>query len=1309
MGQYFFVVLGISFLFAVSFIVHVSSIQAFCKTGMEMFYSGMTILFLVTAIYYPVRLLGIDKGWATGSVTAWFLFPSIAVSHLFWELQEADSIGIPLSFDDPLIQNALWMMAVDILVWGALGLYFEQIMPQAHGPALESNPLFFLNSKWCTNAKPETTEEKDLVLGTGSGVEIQNLVKEFDSKDSKGKKIKLRAVDDLSVSFKSGQVTAVLGHNGAGKTTTIRCMTASHSVTSGKILIDGVSVSENPAWVRQHVGVCPQHDVLYDGLTAKEHIELFGTLKGDRDVMGALNSVDLLEKADELVDSFSGGQKRRLSVALSLLGDPKLIVLDEPTTGMDVVARQSVWNMVESRKKGRCIILTTHSMEEADALGDKVVVLGKGKVQAHGTSVEFKNNFGIGFHLHIVKQAERLKNGEFKSNDILELLKTHLSGKEDVKMLTDVGAECSFAVPREEAKNFPALFSALAAEKESLGIEQFAISQTTLEEVFLELEKQDIAEGKAEESKEINGEKTNKTEEDLEAGDSEGKKPLDLKALSSGNKKKGTFLQQTFGMMYLIICTYLRAPTAVCFLVIQPIIFVSITGAIYASRDLNLPVTEVIGSLESPPGAFPYCLSVAAKASHGMQYINNISSMIDAKGIAFPDVASLEAHLIKEEYTGGYQFGLFIDQVINSTALDVRLYINATSSFPHAKDIAALTTNAGVNFGENALPIPTLKELAKGNTARVNAAAWGSGGVMIFVSMIFSYLSALFAENMARGRIEGHRVHLFVSSMGRLQYYMGHFVADALSLMLPLLLTPGIMAAFGLKSVLESNIGAFFLLGILAAPSLVSFGYMLNWIFPTVQAAQEWGGEVIGIMTIMPFFITAFVVDGSELAHTLLGLIPGYALFRGLSVIEAEAEIGRPYLTGADMFDTGKSLVYVYIILLVDAILYWFIVILIEKGEAPMRRMIAKLKQRNLTIGATGAGSANKGKTKSEKTPDLRVGEEKELVVSGSHAGSLIINGIEQKFIMQNGHINHAVKGVFLGISKGEVFGLLGMNGAGKTTLLHSIQGKHVPAAGDCFIENISSVSDSDKARELFGICPQHDVLWEEVSPRQHLVAFANIRGVPKENVETVVTALLERLDISHKANAPSKTLSGGQKRKVSIAMAVIGNPKCVFLDEPTTGLDPNTRRFVWDYIMELKEDRVVVLTTHSMEEADALCGRIGIMVNGRLMTLGTPQQLKQQYGTGYKFVLSLTGNVDGANETIERVLKEEYGDDLGFDELASSSTHRVFTISRGDLDFGKLFQVLEDQRENIGLRDYSVMQASMDEVFKNFARYQTE
>jgi len=279
----------------------------------------------------------------------------------------------------------------------------------------------------------------------------------------------------------------------------------------------------------------------------------------------------------------------------------------------------------------------------------------------------------------------------------------------------------------------------------------------------------------------------------------------------------------------------------------------------------------------------------------------------------------------------------------------------------------------------------------------------------------------------------------------------------------------------------------------------------------------------------------------------------------------------------------------------------------------------------------------------------------------------------------------------------------------GKTTLLHSIQGKYVPTKGDCTIEKISAVTQSDKARELFGICPQHDVLWSEVTPYEHLLAFANIRGVQAGSIKATVNDILKRLDIQHKAHAPSKTLSGGQKRKLSIAMAVIGNPQCVFLDEPTTGLDPKTRRFVWEYIEELKQNRVVVLTTHSMEEAEALCARIGIMVNGRLMTLGTPQQLKAMYGTGYKFILTLSEDKKGGHEKVEQLLAETYGEDIDFDALASTLTHRVFTVKRTDLDFGELFGLLEAQREEAGIVDYAVMQSSMDEVFKNFARFQAE
>ena len=171
-----------------------------------------------------------------------------------------------------------------------------------------------------------------------------------------------------------------------------------------------------------------------------------------------------------------------------------------------------------------------------------------------------------------------------------------------------------------------------------------------------------------------------------------------------------------------------------------------------------------------------------------------------------------------------------------------------------------------------------------------------------------------------------------------------------------------------------------------------------------------------------------------------------------------------------------------------------------------MTKMLNDWRQKGGEVSSIGAGSAGLGVTSlgdvemQQKKPDFNrkpddaVLQEKADIESGSSKGSLVIKGIEQKFVMQNGKINHAVKGVFLSLPKGEVFGLLGMNGAGKTTLLQTIQGKYVPSGGDATIDGISCVTEIDRARQLFGICPQHDVLWDECTSREHLIAFANIR-----------------------------------------------------------------------------------------------------------------------------------------------------------------------------------------------------------------------
>lgn len=158
--------------------------------------------------------------------------------------------------------------------------------------------------------------------------------------------------------------------------------------------------------------------------------------------------------------------------------------------------------------------------------------------------------------------------------------------------------------------------------------------------------------------------------------------------------------------------------------------------------------------------------------------------------------------------------------------------------------------------------------------------------------------------------------------------------------------------------------------------------------------------------------------------------------------------------------------------------------------------------------------------------------------------------------------------------------------------------------------------------RRLIGYCPQHDALLDLLTVREHLHLYARIKGIRSDVIDSVVNVKMQQMDLVDFADKQAGTLSGGNKRKLSVAIAMIGQPRVVFLDEPSTGMDPVARRYMWDVISALTTragDCSVILTTHSMEEAEALCTRIGIMVNGQLRCLGSSQHLKNRFGQGFE------------------------------------------------------------------------------------------
>ena len=209
-----------------------------------------------------------------------------------------------------------------------------------------------------------------------------------------------------------------------------------------------------------------------------------------------------------------------------------------------------------------------------------------------------------------------------------------------------------------------------------------------------------------------------------------------------------------------------------------------------------------------------------------------------------------------------------------------------------------------------------------------------------------------------------------------------------------------------------------------------------------------------------------------------------------------------------------------------------------------------------------------------------------------------------------------ALKGVSFDVREGEVFGLLGPNGAGKTTLMNILAGVVRPTSGKAEVLGHDVVVESRAVRELIGFCPQETVAYEELSALENMLFYAGLYDIPRSEAKKRARELLEFMGLWEVAKKPVKEFSGGMKRRLNLAIALVNDPKVLLLDEPTTGLDPRARREVWRYIEGLRaEKRTVLLATHYMEEADHLSDRVAIMDLGRIVALDTPEALKKTVG----------------------------------------------------------------------------------------------
>ena len=281
----------------------------------------------------------------------------------------------------------------------------------------------------------------------------------------------------------------------------------------------------------------------------------------------------------------------------------------------------------------------------------------------------------------------------------------------------------------------------------------------------------------------------------------------------------------------------------------------------------------------------------------------------------------------------------------------------------------------------------------------------------------------------------------------------------------------------------------------------------------------------------------------------------------------------------------------------------------------------------------------------------------------------LLLNDIEVDSVTKRFEDMVAVDNLSMSVAKGELFGLLGPNGAGKSTLTKMISGMLNPTSGTIKVGKYSIQDDPMKVKEILGVVPQDIVLYDYLNAQENLAFYGRLYGLPGRKLKNRIKELLQFTQLDEKAvKRHVSTYSGGMKRRVNIAAALLHEPQVMLLDEPTAGLDPQNKHALWEIIQSLKKQRkTIVLTTHMMDEAEELCDRVAIMDHGKIIALGSPSQLVRKI----KMENTITVVPDKTSSKLVEIMKSVAGvkdSYLTYDENEKTETLKVITDNPDDI-----------------------------------------
>ncbi|KAL4633742.1 hypothetical protein ACB092_04G144200 [Castanea dentata] len=491
----------------------------------------------------------------------------------------------------------------------------------------------------------------------------------------------------------------------------------------------------------------------------------------------------------------------------------------------------------------------------------------------------------------------------------------------------------------------------------------------------------------------------------------------------------------------------------------------------------------------------------------------------------------------------------------------------------------------------------------------------------------------------------------------------------------------------------------------------ISFAFLGATLFSNVKTATVVAYIcVFGTGFLARFLFQSFVESNSfpKMWVMVMELYPGFSLYRGIYEF-AQYIILEGGMRWEDLNDSENGMKEVLIIMFVEWLVVLFaaygIDIVVSLGSGFGRRQSQNSRKNPLSF-FRKPNLQNMDSRLHVQMDNADVKQEREkvdqLLLESSTSHAIVCDDLQKIYPGRDGNPEKlAVQGLYLAVPRGECFGILGPNGAGKTSFISMMIGLTKPTSGTAFVQGLDILTHMNQIYTSMGVCPQDDLLWETLTGREHLLFYGRLKNLRGSALTQAVEESLKSLNLFHGGVSDKQAgkYSGGMKRRLSVAISLIGDPKVVYMDEPSTGLDPASRNNLWSVVKKAKQDRAIILTTHSMEEAEFLCDRLGFFVDGSLRCIGNPKELKARYGGSYVFTITTSSDHEEEVENMVQHLSPSAN------KVYQLSGTQKFEIPKSEVRIADVFQAVETVKSKFTVFAWGLADTNMEDVFIKVSR----